>query len=126
MKNPDVLFFFDAHPHALALYQALEGAVLAAFPDTEIRVQKTQVSFYCRRMFACASLPRKKAEGYGRDYLLLTLGLPGRLDSPRVMLSTEPYPGRWTTHIPLLEPGDVDKELLGWICDAYGFSSIKR
>ena len=94
MKNPDILFFFDGFPRALALYQALEDAVLAAFPDTEVRVQKTQVSFYCCRMFACASLPRKKMEGCGRDYLLVTLGLPERLDSPRVMLSTEPYPGR--------------------------------
>ena len=56
----------------------------------------------------------------------MTLGLPERLDSPRVMLSTEPYPGRWTTHIPLLEPGDVDRELLGWIRGAYEFSSAKR
>ena len=79
MKNPDILFFFDGFPRALALYQALEDAVLAAFPDTEVRVQKTQVSFYCRRMFACASLPRKKMEGCGRDYLLVTLGLPERL-----------------------------------------------
>ena len=126
MKNPDILFFFDGFPRALALYQALEDAVLAAFPDTEVRVQKTQVSFYCCRMFACASLPRKKMEGCGRDYLLVTLGLPERLDSPRVMLSTEPYPGRWTTHIPLLEPGDVDRELLGWIRGAYEVSSAKR
>ena len=60
------------------------------------------------------------------DKSLVTLGLPERLDSPRVMLSTEPYPGRWTTHIPLLEPGDVDRELLGWIRGAYEFSSAKR
>ena len=121
MKNPDILFFFDGFPRALALYQALEDAVLAAFPDTEVRVQKTQVSFYCCRMFACASLPRKKMEGCGRDYLL-----GRRAESPRILQAIEPYPGRWTTHIPLLEPGDVDGELLGWIRGAYEFSSAKR
>ena len=26
MKNPDILFFFDGFPRALALYQALEDA----------------------------------------------------------------------------------------------------
>lgn len=125
MKNPDVLFFFDGNPHALELYEALEDAILARYPETKIRVQKTQISFYSRYLFACASLPRKKAEGYGKDYLLLTLGLPARVESPRVMVTSEPCPGRWTHHIPLLERGDLDEEILSWLEDAHGFSCIK-
>lgn len=124
--NTDSLFFFDGSPHALALYETLETTILARYPDTEVRVQKTQISFYSRHMFACVSLPRRKAEGYGRDYLLLTLGLPEKLDSPRVMMASEPYPGRWTHHIPLLEPEDVDGKILSWIDDAYRFSAAKR
>ena len=51
----DVLFFFDGHPEELALYEALFRAVEAAFPEGSVRVQKTQISFYGRHLFAAAS-----------------------------------------------------------------------
>ena len=48
----DVLFFFDGHPEELALYEALFRAVEEAFPEGSVRVQKTQISFYGRHLFA--------------------------------------------------------------------------
>ena len=36
----DVLFFFDGKPTELALYQALERAMAARFPDASVKVQK--------------------------------------------------------------------------------------
>lgn len=41
---------------------------------------------------------KKKAE-LPDSYFVLTLGLPYPLESGRVAVKTEPYPGRWTTHI---------------------------
>ena len=35
------------------------------------------------------------------------------------------YPGRWTTHIVLGAPEDVDGELLSWLEEAYAFSERK-
>ena len=32
-----------------------------AFPDSRVKVQKTQISFYDRRLYAAASLPRAKS-----------------------------------------------------------------
>ena len=40
-----------------------------------------------------------------KDCLLVTVGLPYRPDSPRVAAAAEPYPGRWTCHIPVSEDG---------------------
>lgn len=56
----DTLPFFDQHPDALPLYEALEQQILAGIPDVRIKVQKTQISFYNRHLFACASFLRVK------------------------------------------------------------------
>ena len=39
----DVLRFFDRRPRELELYQAFAAKVLAARPDTHIRVLKSQI-----------------------------------------------------------------------------------
>ena len=57
--NIDAMQFFDRRPRELALYQDFECKVLAACPDTHIRVQKTQITFENRHGFAFVSLPRR-------------------------------------------------------------------
>ena len=122
----DTLLFFDAHPDALPLLQALEDALFARFPETKKRVQKTQITYYHRHVFACVSFARvrRRAE-LPETWLTLTLGLPYPLDSPRAAGKTEVYPGRWTTHLVLGAAEDVDEELLRWLDEAYDFSERK-
>lgn len=60
--NIDAMQFFDRRPRELALYQDFERRVLAACPDTHIRVQKTQITFENRHGFAFVSLPRRKVQ----------------------------------------------------------------
>lgn len=125
--NPDTPFFFRDSPGSLPLYLALEERVLALFPDAHVRVQKTQISFSQRRNFAFASLlPARRAALRPNPYLTVTVGLNRRLDSPRVDASSEPYPGRWTHHIVIGRPEEIDGELLGWIREAAEFSAQKR
>ena len=122
----NTILFFDKHPDALALYEAFTDAVTTMYPDTEIRVQKTQISFYDVHMFACASFTRvKKKKELPDPYLVITLGMPYPLESPRVAVKTEPYPGRWTTHIVVGEVGDIDDELLSWVREAHDFAKNK-
>lgn len=52
------LQFFDAHPGALPLYEAFKTCVTDLVPDVRIKVQKTQISFYNRHLFACVSFAR--------------------------------------------------------------------
>ena len=66
-------------------------------------------------------LVRRKAE-MPAHFLTLTLGLPEPVDSPRIAVKCEPYPGRWTHHIVLSSPDEIDAELLAWIERAHQFA----
>lgn len=77
--------FFEKQPGARVLYEAFAKAVQERCPDAVIRVQKTQISFSNRYIFACASLMRvRKKKELPDPYLVITLGLSYPLDSPRV------------------------------------------
>ena len=90
------------------------------------KVQKSQISYYNRRLYACVSFlkVKKKAE-LPEDYFVLTPGLSAPLGSDRVAAKTEPYPGRWTTHFVISSPSDLDEELFDWIEQAYQFAQAK-
>lgn len=124
--NTDTIIFFSKQPDALPLYEAFADAVTKLYPETEIRVQKTQISFYDVHMFACVSFLRvKKKKELPEPYLVVTLGMPYPLESPRVAVKTEPYPGRWTTHIVIGETEEIDGELLSWLKEAHDFAKNK-
>jgi len=125
--GPDVLFFFEKDPAALELYEAFERTVLALVPDTGVKVQKTQITFTNPRVFAAVSfLPARKKALRPDHYITVTLGLPRRLDSPRVDVVSEPYPGRWTHHFLIAARDEFDDEMSGWIREAAAFSAAKR
>ncbi|MFG6351588.1 MAG: hypothetical protein K1W21_08270 [Oscillospiraceae bacterium] len=117
----DLLRFFDGRPDSLALYEALFQRLDAAFPEASVKVQKSQVSFYGRRLFAMASLPRRKKD----PGLVVSFGLGRREPSPRITVAVEPYPGRWTHHVPVPEERELDGELLGWLWEAWEFNKTK-
>ena len=131
MKTPehytsDILFFFDGKPLELVLYEALFRRLEAEFPDASVRVQKSQISFYGRHLFSAASLPVRRKKSWPKHCIVLTVGLSRRLDSPRVAVATEPYPGRWTHHILISDKAQIDGELLDWLKEAWAFSENKR
>ena len=122
----DTLFFFDRHQAVYPLYACFQEKLLARFPESQIKVQKSQISYYNRHLYACVSFlkVKKKAE-LPEDYFVLTLGLSAPLKSDRVAVKTEPYPGRWTTHFVISSPADLDEELFDWIEQAYNFAQAK-
>ena len=126
VPDDDILLFFDAHRAALQLFAALEEWIFERFPEAEKRVQKTQITFYNSRVFACVSFARvkRKAE-LPEGWLTLTLGLPYPLESERVAVKTEVYPDRWTTHFVISSKEELDGELLEWLEKAYAFSESK-
>ncbi len=129
MREPDLdtFLFFEAHPDAFPLYQMFENLLFDSFPVVNRRVQKTQITFYHHHVFACVSFARvkRKAE-LPEGYMVITLGLHAPLDSERIAVRTEPYPGRWTHHIVVSKPEELDEELLSWIREAYDFANLKR
>lgn len=122
----DLMVLFADKPGALDLYLAFEKVLYARFPQTRTRVQKTQITFSNRYVFACISFLRVKKKALLPDpYIVLTLGLPCPLASPRVAACTQPYSGRWTAHIVLGSEGELDDELMGLVEAAWNFALIK-
>lgn len=123
----DTLFFFRDHPEAIPLYSAFETRLLNELTDINIRVQKTQITFSNRRVFAAVSfLPARRAKERPNPYLTITLGLNRRELSPRIDQAVEPYPGRWTHHLVIGSVEEIDNELMSWTREAYDFAAAKR
>ena len=97
--SQDELLFFDRFPSLLPIYLKLRKEILGEFPETEIRVSRTQISFYAGYMFAMASLPVRRRK--------------------------EACPGRWTHHVPVETPEEVDEELFTLLRDAHAFALQK-
>ena len=122
----DLLFYFQGKPLEQSLYEILFQAMEVRFPEASVKVQKSQISFYKRHLFAAVSLPVRRKNSWPEHCLLVTFGLPVRLDSPRIAVVTEPYPNRWTHHVVLSREDEIDQELLDWIAASYDFSQRKR
>lgn len=121
-----VLQFFDRQMDALPLYEKFETCIMSRIPDVKIKVQKTQISFYNRHMFACVSFARvRKKKDCPDSYIVVTFGLDHRAVSPRIDIATEPYPNRWTHHVLISELSEIDDELMAWVEEAACFSDRK-
>lgn len=123
MMDADTLFFFDGRPEELALYEALLEKI-SGFGAVRPVVHKTQISLKNRRVFACVSMARVLRRALlPPHYLVLTLGLPYPLDSPRIAVKVEAQRRRWTHHIVLGTESELDKELMAWVHEAYMFGN---
>ena len=121
----DVLRYFSANPMEQALYEALVRQMDACMPEVSVKVQKSQISFYDRHLFAAASIPLRRRKDWPKTCLLVTFGLSRRVEDPRIAVAVEPYPNRWTHHIIVGSIEGIDEELLAWLKEAADFSNSK-
>ena len=126
MMDQDILHFFNQHMDSLPLYEAFESSVRKEITDIRIKVQKTQISFYNRHLFACISFTKvRKKKDRPDNYIVITFGLNHKLESSRIDAASEPYPNRWTHHVLVSDINEIDDELMGWIKEAAAFSDKK-
>ena len=124
--SEEVLYFFDKHPDALPLYETFEDKVRTIVSDVRIKVQKTQISFYNKHMFACVSFARvRKKKDCPENFIVVTISLNHKLESPRVDIATELYPNRWTHHLLISDMSEIDEELMEWVEEAAEFAARK-
>lgn len=119
------LLFFDGHPDLLPLYERLLAALNGLRPKVRPRVGRTQISLYCRYMFAAVSLPWRRVRGWPQACIVVSFVLPTPVSLPRVRSRTEAYPGRWTHHVAVEKAEDIDGELLALLAGAYDFAMVK-
>ena len=113
--------FFAPDPLVLPIYQGLEVWLFGLAGVTRV-IHKTQISFYARKSFAFAWLPPLRIKGRPDHYFVLSIALNRKIESPRVVEAVEPRPGRWTHHLILSDPEDLDEALKGWLLEAYHFA----
>lgn len=108
-------FFRDA-PRARAVFDAVEQ-VVHSLGDVEVRVTKSQASFRARKGFAHVWVPGR----YVRSDVaaVLSIALPGHVDSPRWKEVAYPTPTVWMHHLEVDEPGQIDDEVTSWLSAAY-------
>ena len=121
----DVLAFLGTDPGRIALFEAVEEAIAALGPS-EYRVSKSQIAWKNPLNFALLSIPQRWYPGWHEGALLLTFGLGRRVEGEEIFRAVEPYPGRWTHHVLLQGPEDLDQAVLDWLAEAYAFSQAKR
>ena len=120
----EVLAFLGGAPGPISLFEAWEEAVLACGEST-MKVSKTQIS-WGNPLAVCRSLPAPAGRPAADGALLATLGLGHRVEHPHILQAVEPYPGRWTHHLLLTAPEDVDGLLAAWLAEAYRFAREKQ
>ena len=125
--NADVLFFFTGHEAVIPIYEKLEARILAVIPDVKVKVSKTQISFSNKRGFAFVSFnPCRRVKERPEIWMTVSFGLGYQKQSPRIDVATEPYPNRWTHHVMVGSPEEIDVELMAWLMEAATFSASKK
>jgi len=109
--------FFAGRDDSRKLFDILRGAIEAIGP-VQLRTGKSQVAFSRRTAFAWAWIPGRYLGGT-RAPLVLTLALRRRDTSPRWKEIVEPRPGRFTHHLELYLPEDIDDEVRIWLREAW-------
>lgn len=113
-------FFAAKDPYTLDILRPLLWGALERWPEVQIVTQKSQVGLRDPRPF-CAIYPPRAAQDRKAHALGFSLFLPRPLSSSRISMAVEPYPGRWTNHMVLSSPEDVDAELWQWMTEARRF-----
>jgi hypothetical protein len=113
--TPDEFFSGKALPKKLF---AVVRREVDAIGETSIRTTKSQIAFRRRRNFAWVWMPSQYLKGKTAP-LVLTVALPWRDESPRWKEIVEPVPGRFTHHLELNGPADIDEEVRGWLQKAW-------
>ena len=113
--------FFADQPHSQQLFKAFSQEV-EALGEISMRVTKSQIAFRRPRGFAWVWMPGQYRKRKAAP-LVLSLALPRRDPSPRWIEIVEPYPGRFMHHLELYEAGEIDKQVVDWVRQAWEFGA---
>jgi hypothetical protein len=113
----EVEAFFEGQPESRRLFEAVRRAIEAA-GTAEVKVTKSQIAFRRRKAFAWVWRPEQYLRRPAAP-LVLTMGFRRRDPSPRWKQIVEAAPGRFTHHLELYRPADIDDEVRQWLREAW-------
>lgn len=115
--------FFTEYPETHKLF-TLICSYIDSLGEINVEVMKTQISFGTKKKFAWIWLPQTWVKGAPANGVVLTVGLRRRIEHPKVKEIKEPYPGRFTHHIVLLNKSDFNDDIKGILKEAYDNSAL--
>ena len=114
---PTIDAFFSHYPASRQIFNALLEVIHTLGP-LEVQVMKSQVVFRRTKAFARAWIPEQYLHRKAAP-LVLTLSFSARDPSSRWKEIVEPYPGRFTHHLELFHPREIDDEVIAWLRDGW-------
>ena len=113
--SPSVELHFEGRsPAVRQIYDRLLAAATSFGPFEE---DPKKTSIHLNRRTAFAGVATRK------DVLILTLKSAHDIESPRVAKHEQVSAHRWHLEVKLQEPEEIDRELVGWLKDAYELSA---
>lgn len=113
----DVDQFFAGRDESRLIFDQVLLAAGALGP-IELRVKKTQIALVHRRAFAWTWVPEMHLRRPAAP-LVLSLSFGERRPWPRWKEIYEAAPGRFTHHLELWSPAEVDDEVRAWLKAAW-------
>ena len=110
--------YFEGRQDSRQLFETLRETI-NTLGETRLRVTKSQIAFYHRKAFAWAWIPGIYLHNRPTAPLVLTVAMRRRDPSPRWKEIVEPYPGRFTHHLELYSPAQIDPEVRTWLREAW-------
>lgn len=111
--------FFGYDPVCCAVFDALRIVVLERYPSAEILRQKTCLSFRDPRPFLYVSPVKGGRRKQDRRRITLSFALDLPVPDERIRYCVQVTPNRYTHHVELGDPEEIDDQLLLWIDMAY-------
>ena len=108
---------FSGSPQSKKLFAAV-ACEIEAIGQSTTRVTKSQVAFRRRRTFAAVWMPAQYLKRQSAP-LVLTIYLRHRNSSPRWKQIVQPAPGRFTHHLELYDPAEIDEDVGTWLREAW-------
>jgi hypothetical protein len=109
--------YFDGNEESRRLFDCLRE-MIESVGSAEMVVQQSQIAFRRNKAFAYAWMPGKYLRGKIAP-LVLTIGFRRRDMSPRWKKVVEAAPGRFTHHMEIYSPGDIDDQVCRWLQEAW-------
>ncbi|HNT54151.1 MAG TPA: DUF5655 domain-containing protein [Anaerolineaceae bacterium] len=109
--------FFQGYAASLLIFNEL-CCILDRIGPTRMRISKSQVAFWRRRVVVRAWIPGRYLRGHPAP-LVLTLAFRQKNPSLRWKEIVHPAPGWFVHHLELWTPADLDAEVTGWLYQAW-------
>lgn len=113
---------FAPYPMARERFEEIRSFIATLGPVT-VTGARSQVAFAARRKFAWVWLPQRVVRNRPDHAVALTFASDHEIDDPRIAEAVKVGAHRWTNHVMIEHPQDLDDTVRRWLREAYKWGS---